>query len=81
MKKRIVGVLAALVLAVPGAALANPPEGDPTGGNGSNGEAGCQGINEARNHTPGEADAGLDLVENILGGGEDGCDNGDEDDE
>lgn len=78
MKKRILGLLAALALAVPGAALANPPDSDPTDGAGSAGEAGCQGINEARDRTPEEADAALDLVESILASDSDGeCPEGD----
>lgn len=84
MKQRTFALLAALALAVPGTALADPPDSDPTDGAGSAGEAGCQGINEARDHTSEEADAGLDLVESILASesdgecpeGEPGSDNG-----
>lgn len=76
--KRVLGLFAALALTVPGAALANVPDDDPTDGAGSAGEVGCQGINEAREHTPEEADDALDLVEDILASDNDGeCPEGD----
>lgn len=75
MRKRILAVLFSAVLGASAAAVAQegPPSEDPTGGAGGSGSAGCQGVNEARNYTPSEADDALGLVESIIGG-EEGCD-------
>lgn len=72
MRKLIMAAAIAAGLTLGGPALANPPEDDPTCDRadcaGDNGNQGCEGLDEARNYTPGEADPAVDLVESILGG-------------
>lgn len=82
MRKYALVMLLILVLMVAGVAFAQgPPDDDPTCDNpqqsgqdcaGDNGAPGCQGIEEAEDHTPDEAEPAMDLVNNILGDGPDG---------
>lgn len=67
MRKRILTLLTAGFLAFAPAAFAAPPDGDPSGGNGENGSAGCQGIEQADENRDGNSDDAFDLVKDILG--------------
>ena len=74
MRRRILAVATLAVLAISPAAVAQPPDGDPSGGNGRNGNAGCRGISTAddnRGRDPSgnssAAGAASDLVNSILG--------------
>lgn len=76
MRKRILAVLTAGFLAFAPTAFAAPPEDDPSGGNGSNGSAGCQGVVHAEDQVEDNTDAAddaFDLVNAILTGGDE-CD-------
>jgi hypothetical protein len=85
--KRFLAVVAAGLMMFSGAAMASPPDDDPTCDNpgaqaaadatgqecpGDNGSPGCEGINIARQHTPEEADPAMDLVTDILSIGNEG---------
>lgn len=81
--KKFLAVLFAGLMLFSGVAMANPPDEDPTCDNpggpasgeecaGDNGSPGCDGVNEARQHTPPEAEDAFDLVTDILSMGPEG---------
>lgn len=86
MRKRVLAVLTAGFLAFAPAAFASPPDGDPSGGDGENGSAGCQGVAHAEEQVKENTDAAddaFDLVNAILTGDDGECegspgDSGDE---
>lgn len=67
MRRVVLLVLLVLVLAVSAVAMAGPPEGDPTGGHGENGNQGCRGTDTADGVRDSASEAAFDLVNSILG--------------
>jgi hypothetical protein len=61
MRKLLAAALIAASIGAGGSAWADPPSDDPSGGNGSHGNNGCQGLDHAPS-TP-----GTDLARMILG--------------